>query len=99
MTSDQEHLAPEPDIVTEALTARLEAEEASQAEQRRYMARVALRCFGWAALGIACILWSAHTTSMTYGRMAFYFGVMVGNGGILWTLSAAYLYGERRGYW
>jgi hypothetical protein len=99
MTGGHQNDPDEPDIVTEALTARLDADKASEAEQRRYMAGVALRCFGWAALGIACILWSAHTTSMTYGRMAFYFGVMVGNAGILWTLSAAYLYGERRGYW
>lgn len=89
----------EPDIVEEALDARLEADRRTEAEQRRYMAVTALRCVAWSALGIACILWSAHTTDMAYGRMAFYFGVLVGNAGILWTLSAAYLRGERRGYW
>ena len=87
------------DIVEAALDARLAADRESAREQRRDMVAVALRCAGWSVLGIACILWSAHTTSMTWGRIAFYSGVMIGNGGILWTLSAAYLRGERRGYW
>lgn len=97
--SPTERDIPPADIVDEALTARLEADRRSAVEQRWYMAVVALRCFAWSALGIGCILWSAHTTDMTYGRMAFYFGVMVGNAGILWTLTSAYLHGERRGYW
>ena len=87
------------DTVDSALDARLAAERASEKEQRWYMAVAGLRCLGWAALGILCILWSAHTTSMFWGRIAFYGGIMIGNGGILWTLSAAYLRGERRGYW
>ncbi len=61
--------------------------------------RTALTCFIWAALGIACILWSAHTTSLVYGRIAFFGGLGVGNAGIIFTLLAAYRRGEKRGDW
>jgi hypothetical protein len=51
------------------------------------------------ALGLFLMLWSAHTTDAGYGRIAFYAGLIVGNGGILYTLIAAYIFGERRGDW
>jgi hypothetical protein len=59
----------------------------------------ALMCAGWAGLGIFLLMWSAHTTSLTYGRIAFWAGCAVGNGGILFTLIAAYARGEQRGDW
>jgi hypothetical protein len=59
----------------------------------------ALQCWGWAVLGIVCILWSAHTTVLWLGRTAFWSGLAVGNGGIFFSLLAAYRRGERRGDW
>lgn len=59
----------------------------------------ALACVGWAAAGIFLLMWSAHTTSIAYGRIAFFAGLAVGNGGISYTLIAAYARGERRGDW
>ncbi|MBC7791683.1 MAG: hypothetical protein H7Z74_17180 [Anaerolineae bacterium] len=61
--------------------------------------RTALVCVLWSALGIVCILWSAHTTSIVYGRIAFFSGLGIGNGGIVFTLLAAYRRGEKRGDW
>ncbi len=94
-----QHDWEEPDLVEDALEARLRSDDESDRDRRRYMLVVALRCLGWCALGLLCIGWSAHTTSMSLGRIAFWFGLMAGNGGILFTLAAAYLHGERRGYW
>ena len=61
--------------------------------------RTALFCFFWSALGIVCILWSAHTTNLVYGRIAFFGGLGMGNSGIVFTLLAAYRRGEKRGDW
>jgi hypothetical protein len=81
--------------------ARKRAAEAVQADRdrRRDLALSGLTCLAWSAAGILCILWSAHTTSLVYGRIAFFGGVGMGNGGILYTLLAAYRRGERRGDW
>ena len=61
--------------------------------------RTALFCLLWSAIGIMCILWSAHTTSVVYGRIAFFGGLGIGNAGIIFTLLAAYRRGEKRGDW
>ena len=80
--------------------ARREA-EGREAERDKWgdLLASSAQCFAWAAVGIACILWSAHTTSMTYGRIAFFAGLGVGNAGIIFTILAAYRRGERRGDW
>ena len=75
--------------------ARVEANR----DRRRDLALTALACLGWSALGIACILWSGHTTNYTYGTIAFYGGLGIGNGGIIFTLLGAYRRGEKRGDW
>lgn len=91
---------PLPDHLLDELERKHAGEaEAADRDRRRDMLLTGVRCLGWSALGIACILWSAHTTSMAYGRMAFFAGVGIGNGGIIWTLLAAYRRGERRGDW
>lgn len=84
----------------EAIAVRDEAAriEASR-DRRRDLGRTAIACLGWSALGIACILWSGHTTNYTYGTIAFYSGVGIGNGGIIFTLLGAYRRGEKRGDW
>lgn len=73
--------------------------EAAERDTRRDLLRTALGCIVWAALGIYLILWSAHTTNVFHGRLAFFSGLAIGNGGIIYTLLRAYLRGERRGDW
>jgi hypothetical protein len=74
------------------------AEEAD-ADKRRDAALTALRCVGWMVLGVGSLLWSFHTTDMAYGRAAFYAGLGLGNGGIIFTLLGFYRRGEARGDW
>jgi hypothetical protein len=75
--------------------------ESKEAERDKWRDIVvtALQCFAWSALGISLILWSAHTTDLTYGKAAFFGGLGIGNGGIIFTVLAAYRRGERRGDW
>lgn len=84
----------------EGIAARsiVEAEQAKR-ETWRDLFYTALLCVVWAATGIMLILWSAHTTSLFYGKLAFFSGIAIGNGGILYCLLAAYRRGERRGDW
>jgi hypothetical protein len=91
---------PLPQAIRDEL-ARKRAEEHERAEgdKRRALALAGLQCVAWSAIGIFSILWSAHTTSVTYGKVAFYGGIGLGNGGVMFTLLAAYRRGERRGDW
>ena len=75
--------------------------ESKEAERDKWrdIISTSLQCFAWAALGIVLILWSAHTSDLTYGKAAFFGGLGIGNGGIIFTLLAAYRRGERRGDW
>ena len=75
-----------------------EREEASR-ETFRDLGRTALLCLAWSVAGIACIAWSAHTTDLFAGRLAFYGGLGMGNAGVIFTLLGAYRRGERRGDW
>src|SRR5689334_6258974 len=56
-------------------------------------------CIGWAAVGIYCVMWSFHTSDDALGRAAFFAGLGIANGGVIFTLLAAYRRGERRGDW
>ncbi|HEU4642544.1 MAG TPA: hypothetical protein VFS44_08825 [Gemmatimonadaceae bacterium] len=85
------------EILAELASKRAAERAAAERDRRRDLARTALECFGWAAAGILAILWSVHTTDPTAGRVAFYGGMGLGNGGILLSLLAAYRRGERRG--
>jgi hypothetical protein len=90
------------------LPAELQAEmqkerDAASAEADRERLRDFVRsgfvCLLWSFLGVALILWSAHTTSYLYGWIAFFAGLGLGNGGILFTLLGLYRRGEKRGDW
>lgn len=74
------------------------AEEAER-DTRRDLIRTALLCVAWSAIGVYLILWSAHTTNVFYGKVSFFSGLAIGNGGMIYTLLRAYLRGERRGDW
>lgn len=75
-----------------------EQREADRVTRREYV-RAILRCFLWMTVGIALLSWSVHTTDLAHGLAAFWGGLIVGNGGICYTLIDAYLRGERRGDW
>ena len=91
---------PLPKELREEMAARHDAAHGRAERDRLWdLVRTALQCFAWSGLGIALILWSAHTTSLTHGTIAFWAGVGIGNGGILFTLLAAYRRGEKRGDW
>lgn len=93
-------MTPSRDELLDAIAARAEVERTdAKRDRRRDLTLSALACLGWSALGIFCILWSAHTTSYTYGSIAFFSGVGVGNAGIIFTLLGAYRRGEKRGDW
>lgn len=84
----------------ESMAARhLQESRLAEGDRRRSLGVHALACLVWAAIGISGILWSAHTTSYTWGRIAFLSGVIVGNAGIIFTLLSAWRAGERRGDW
>ena len=87
------------ELLRELSVRRAAAEEAAARDRRMDLVRGTLACVAWAALGIFLILWSAHTTNMLYGRMAFAAGVGIGNGGVIFTLLAVWRRGERRGDW
>ena len=66
---------------------------------RRDLSWTAVQCVLWVLLGLFLLGWSMHTTDMALGRVAFYAGLGVGNGGWLFTVLAAYVRGEKRGDW
>jgi hypothetical protein len=74
------------------------AEEAD-GDKRRDALLTALACLGWMLLGLFCLAWSFHTTDPVYGRAAFFAGIGIGNGGIVFTLLGFYRRGEQRGDW
>ena len=76
-----------------------DASREADGDRWRDLLRSAVACVAWAAIGLCCIAWSAHTTDAALGRAAFFGGIGVGNGGIIFTILAAYLRGERRGDW
>ena len=61
--------------------------------------RSALLCVAWLLVGLLLIGYALHTTDERIGRIAFWAGLLVGNGGMVTTLARAYLRGERRGDW
>jgi hypothetical protein len=83
----------------ELQTRRAEEARDAHGDLRRDLMLSALLCWLWAGLGILLILWSAHTTNMFYGRLAFVAGIGIGNGGVIFTLLGAYRRGEKRGDW
>jgi hypothetical protein len=69
---------------------RAAQEELAYRDRLWVFIRAALACLAWCGLGLFCLMWSVHTTDVGYGRIAFYGGLVIGNGGILWTLLRTY---------
>lgn len=83
----------------EMLANRMREREEAAAETRRDLLLTGVQCVLWSAGGIFLLLWSFHTTNVAYGRMAFFAGLAIGNGGWVFTMLAAYRRGEQRGDW
>ncbi len=91
---------PLPKDILEELAAKRRMErETAERDKRRALIICALLCLGWSALGCLLIMWAAHTTSALWGRVAFWAGLGLGYGGIIFTLMETYRRGERRGDW
>lgn len=86
-------------LLEEMSVRRAASEEEANRVRTRELVRGALSCIAWCALGVFLILWSAHTTDMSLGRMAFWAGLGIGNGGIIFTLLSVWRRGEQRGDW
>jgi hypothetical protein len=91
---------PLPDHLLEEIGRRRE-DEAREADRDKLFdyVRSAIMCVLWAAAGIVCIMWSAHLTDMQWAWAAFYSGIGIGNGGVIFTLLGTYRRGEKRGDW
>ena len=86
-------------LLDEMAARRREERELSERDKRRGLGLWILACCFWSWLGIFFLGWSMHTTDLVYGHAAFWVGIGIGNGGVLFTGVAAYRWGERRGYW
>jgi hypothetical protein len=91
---------PLPRQLVDQMEARHLAESVRADRDRlRDFALTALQCVAWCALGMLLVAWSLHTTDVTYGRIAFFGGLALGNGGWIFAVLAAYRRGEQRGDW
>lgn len=73
-------------LLEEMGRAREAAELETDRARRRELVRAGALCVAWMLLGLYLLGWAMHTTDYTYGRIAFYSGVIVGNCGIIFTL-------------
>lgn len=87
------------ELLEEMRRAREVAELEADRIRRLDMIRTGALCVMWMLVGLYLIGWSFHTTDQLYARPAFYGGVIVGNGGIIFSLLRAYRRGEQRGDW
>ncbi len=71
---------------------------AAERERRRVLVLAVALCVLWTLLGLACMAWGLHTAHRARGELAFSAGLLVGNGGVLLTVFATYLWFDRRGY-
>lgn len=76
-----------------------DADAKAERARRNEWLVTATGCVGWAAAGIWCVMWSFHTSDEALGGVAFFAGLGIANGGVIFTLLAAYRRGERRGDW
>ncbi len=91
---------PIPADLQAELTAKRAAEhrEASRDTLRDLLVSCLQVAF-WCALGVALVLFSFHVHGYALGRIFFWAGLGAGNGGMLFSILAAYRRGEKRGDW
>ena len=85
------------ELLDQMAARRYAAEELAERDRRRAWLRAAGMCWFWSLVGLYCLGWAMHTTNMTYSLIAFWAGLAIGNGGILYTFLAAWRGAERRG--
>jgi hypothetical protein len=76
---------------------RLEADRLATRDARRALYRAAAECWFWCILGLACLAWSLHTGDQKAGLVAFWGGLVIGNSGLLFTLTRHYNRAKERG--
>ena len=89
---------PQEMLEQEAVRRIAEQEDAAR-DRTRDLFQSAVLCVFWTVAGLFLIMWSAHTSSLFHGKLAFYSGIIIGNGGLTFTLLGAYRRGEQRGDW
>jgi hypothetical protein len=91
---------PEP-ILSEDERVELHLAATRKADRDRLwdMLLTGAQCVAWCALALFLLGWSFHTDDEKLGRVFFWGGILVGNGGIVFTLARAYQRGEQRGDW
>ena len=85
------------ELLEEMARVRDAAETEAERARRWELVRAAILCLVWMLLGLYLLGWSFHTDDYLYGRIAFFGGVIVGNGGIIFTLMNTYRRLEKRG--
>lgn len=75
----------------EARRLELAAQERELRREMRWVyGRAVAGCFISLAIGLACIAWALHASDEGYAQIAFWAGLLVGNGGVLVTLVVTY---------
>ncbi len=69
----------------------LALEREAEREERAATARTLISCFAWVLIGLALMSYAVHTTDLRVGGMAYWAGLLLGNGGVLLTLIGAFL--------
>ena len=91
---------PIPEEIREELAAKRAAEHRqATGDTRRDLLRSCLEVAFWGALGTVILLSSFHVSSYPVGRILFWAGLGIGNGGMMFSILAAYRRGEKRGDW
>jgi hypothetical protein len=91
---------PIPPEIRNRLARRHESPHTTaRGDSRHHLVRTALACWGWAVTGLGFVAWALTTTHQGLAEIAFWAGLAIGNGGVIFTLLAAYRRGEQRGDW
>jgi hypothetical protein len=78
---------------------RLAAERDARRETRRDFLRASAQCVGFCAAGLCIMFFAFYVNDVVVGRAFLWGGMVVGYGGIAYTLLSAYRRGEARGDW
>jgi hypothetical protein len=81
----------------EMIERHAEAARVTERIRLRAMLRTLLLCWCWALLGMFMVGSGVHTTSATWGPILFWGGLLVGNGGWLFTMVAHWRAAAKRG--
>ena len=78
---------------------RLAAEKASDRDARRAIWMALLACVASCAAGMLIMFFAFWTSDREWGVIFLWGGMLVGYGGMAWSLLSAYRRGEERGLW